>query len=252
MVFVLWMSLLLATILLAITSLTHTRLRLVAVEREGMVREAALRSALDIVAYDIALIGRSHVAALPVDVQIGEHIVRVEAGPGQRLLDLNMANNEQLTALFVRLGESQVTAETIADRILDWRDADDDERARGAERAAYAARPDDAPQNRPFMSVEELRHVLGMTPRHYACAAAYLTVVGGTPAPARDSAHFGPDTRIDGMRVSLRALVADSVGRSHEMVGLAEFETSPERPFLWVAFGEDQLQNLNCPSGEGS
>ncbi len=252
LIFVLWMSLMLATILLAITALTHTRLRLAAVERDEFEREAALRSALDVIAYDIALIGRSHVAALPIEVRVGEYVVLVQAGPGQRLLDLNMANNEQLAALFVRLGESQAVAETIADRILDWRDNDNDERARGAERAAYAMRPENAPQNRPFASVEELKNVLGVTQRQFACAAAHLTVLGGTSAPARDSARFGPDTRIDGMRVSLHASLRDSAGRSHYMVGLAEFQTASDRPFLWVAFGEDRLQNLNCPSGEGS
>ncbi|ABI67052.1 MAG: general secretion pathway protein K [Maricaulis maris] len=251
LIFVLWLSLFLAAVLLSITAMTHTRLRLAAVERDSLEREAALRSALDVVAYDVAQIGRSYVAALPVEVLIGEYLVSVEAGPGQRLTDLNMANDEQLTALFVRLGESQVAAETIADRILDWRDTDDDERARGAERAAYAARPDDAPQNRAFASVEELRHVLGLTPRQFACAATHLTVLGGTSAPARDSARFGPDTRIDGMRISLRASIEVRAGHRHELVGLAEFETSSERPFLWVAFGEDRLQNLNCPSGEG-
>lgn len=251
LIFVLWLSLFLAAVLLTITSMTHTRLRLAAVERDGLEREAALRSALDVVAYDIAQIGRSHVAALPVEVQLGEYVVLVQAGPGQRLIDLNMANEEQLTALFVRLGESQVAAETMADRILDWRDVDDDVRARGAERAAYSARPEDAPENRAFASVEELRHVLGLTPRQYACAATYLTVLGGTLAPARDSARFGPDTRIDGMRVSLRASVFDGAGRRHELVGLAEFETASDRPFLWVAFGEDRLQNLTCPSGGG-
>ena len=82
LIFVLWLSLFLAAVLLTITSMTHTRLRLAAVERDGLEREAALRSALDVVAYDIAQIGRSHVAALPVEVQLGEYVVSVQAGPG--------------------------------------------------------------------------------------------------------------------------------------------------------------------------
>jgi Type II secretion system (T2SS), protein K len=250
LVFVLWLSVLLSAVLLAVTSLTHTRLRLIAAERDEVLRQTALRSALDVVAYDIAQIGRSHLAALPVQVQVGAHPVEVLAGPGQTLLDVNMANEADFRALFVRLGESDVMAQTLADQILDWRDADDRPRSRGAEADAYGSRPDDKPANRPFRSIQELRHVLTITPSRLACVAPYLTVLGGTPPPSRDSARFGPDSRIDGMRVSLRARLLDTAGRQHDLVGLAQFETAPDVPFQWVAFGEDGLHNLTCTRGE--
>lgn len=250
LIFVLWLSAILAAILLAVTALAHNHMRLAAAERDVLARNTALRSALEVVAYDIAQMGRSHLAALPVSVEVGDYVIVVGPGAGQQRLDINMANDADLQALFVRLGESETMAQTLSDQILDWRDTDDRARARGAEAAAYQARPADRPQNRPFQSVEELAHVLAMTPRRFACYAPFFTVLGGTPAPARDSDRFGPDTRIDGMRVSLRAELVDAAGRRHALTGLAEFETAPDRPFLWVAFGEDRLHNLTCPQGE--
>lgn len=250
LIFVLWLSAILAAILLAVTALAHNQMRLAAAERDVLARNTALRSALEVVAFDIAQIGRSHLAALPAAVEVGDYIIVVGPGPGQRRLDINMANDADLQALFIRLGESEAMAQTLSDQILDWRDQDDRTRSRGAEAAAYQTRPADRPQNRPFQSVEELQHVLAMTPRRFACYAPYFTVLGGTPAPARDSDSFGPDTRIDGMRVSLRAELADANGNRHALTGLAEFETASDRPFLWVAFGEDRLHNLTCPQGE--
>ncbi|HUY32908.1 MAG TPA: hypothetical protein VMV69_09015 [Pirellulales bacterium] len=54
----------------------------------------------------------------------------------------------------------------IADAILDWLDADDDQRPYGAERSYYVGQsPAYAPKNGPFASVEELLLVRGVTPQ---------------------------------------------------------------------------------------
>jgi type II secretory pathway component PulK len=56
-------------------------------------------------------------------------------------------------------------SEQIADAILDWIDADDDQRDQGAEREYYSSlSPPYAPRNGPLASIEELLLVKGVTP----------------------------------------------------------------------------------------
>jgi general secretion pathway protein K len=80
-----------------------------------------------------------------------------------------------LTALPLDAG----TADRLAQRILDWRDADDFRRARGAEHDDYVrvgARR--LPRNAHFDRVEELRDVDGMTPELFDRIAPFVTVLG--------------------------------------------------------------------------
>jgi len=72
-----------------------------------------------------------------------------------------------------------ITADAMSQAILDWRDADDFRRLRGAERDEYiksGAR--ELPSNGPFESVDELRFVRGMTPPILRTIASRLTVFG--------------------------------------------------------------------------
>ncbi|MBO6797767.1 type II secretion system protein GspK [Maricaulis sp.] len=249
---VVWMSALMAAILIGVIMLAHNQVRATAGDRVALQREAALQSALEIVAFDISQIGRSHVAQLPVQIDVGGYSVRVSQGRTQVLIDINMANEQQFAALFRQLGHDDLGARTLADRIMDWRDSDQTPRALGGESEAYSARPASAPRNRPFVSVEELQHVLGMSPRLWACAAPYLTVLGGTPLPVRESGSFEATTDETGMRVALLARTITVSGAQHEMAGLAEFRSATEVPFEWVAFGDDRLRTPTCLGGGGA
>ena len=246
---VVWMSALMSAILIGILAVAHNQVRATAGDRSALQRDAALRSALEIVAYDISQIGRSHVAQLPVTIDAGGYRVRVGYGAGHGVLDINMANEDDFAALFLRLGLEDHAARTLADRIMDWRDSDQTPRALGAEEAAYASRPRSAPRNRPFVSVEELQHVIGMSSRIWGCAAPYLTVLGSTPSPLRESGLFEATTDWTGMRLSLQAQTNSLSGDRHVMTGLAEFGSARQLPFEWVAFGDDRLQVAPCSAG---
>jgi type II secretory pathway component PulK len=246
LVFVLWTASLLAAVLLAVTALVQIQLRSARLTQSEFEDQAALRSALDVVAFDVATIGRSHLASLPTDVTLGERTVRVGLAPAHRMLDINMANDEQWATLFRQLGETDEAAARLADEILDWRDSDDRARTRGAEGAEYGARQRDAPQNRDFLSVEELGSVLSVTPRRLACVVPYVTVLGGTPPPAADSGRFAATSSIVGMRVALIATVGRGGGENRSMAALAGFGTRPDVPYEWIAFGEDVLESRPC------
>jgi DNA uptake protein ComE-like DNA-binding protein len=74
-------------------------------------------------------------------------------------LDINSASDEQIRNIFRQDGRAD--ALDLADALLDWRDADDEPRSLGAERAWYEAehRPD--PRNGRFADLTELRLVRG-------------------------------------------------------------------------------------------
>lgn len=85
-------------------------------------------------------------------------IVQREAGR----IDLNTADLDLLTAFFAANGWREDEAHSMAARIIDWRDPDDDTEPGGAENREYqAARMSYGPHNGPFESVDELRQVLG-------------------------------------------------------------------------------------------
>jgi general secretion pathway protein K len=94
-------------------------------------------------------------------------------------LNLNVATDDELRRLFTALRIDAGQADRLAQCILDWRDADDLHRARGAERDAYLrAGAVDLPRNGPFQSIAELRAVQGMSADLYERVQPYLTLLG--------------------------------------------------------------------------
>ena len=85
-------------------------------------------------------------------------------------LDINHADAAELTKV---LG-----SDSLADAIVDWRDADDEARPLGAEAAFYRAAKRAAPANATFGSLQELAMVRGFEGRSIDSLAAWLTVSG--------------------------------------------------------------------------
>jgi general secretion pathway protein K len=99
-------------------------------------------------------------APVSVTVPFGTAQVTIERDAGK--IDLNTAEDALIFALFAANGWKESDARSMADRIADWKDGDDDPRENGAERAQYAAAEIAyGPRNGPFATVEELRQVLG-------------------------------------------------------------------------------------------
>ncbi|MEM1410499.1 MAG: hypothetical protein AAGG79_07140 [Pseudomonadota bacterium] len=94
-------------------------------------------------------------------------------------VDLNQAPEALLLSLLQQRLRGDEPAATIADRVLDWRDGDEAPRPEGAEAPSYASAgsPFQPPNDR-FVSVQELRNVLGMSEDAYASLTGLVTVHG--------------------------------------------------------------------------
>ena len=101
-------------------------------------------------------------------------VVQDEAGK----VDINIAGPVLIRALVLGLGVS--AGEAAVDAILDYRDEDDARRISGAERAEYlAAGRLHGPRNGPFLAVEDLASVLGLTQADADRLRPFVTVHSG-------------------------------------------------------------------------
>lgn len=105
----------------------------------------------------------------------GMVVVRIEDEGGK--VDLNHAPAPILLALLEAAGADPERASTLVDAIHDYRDADQERRAAGAEDPEYlAARLESGSKDAPFDDTEELMQVLGMTRDIHAAMSPYVTV----------------------------------------------------------------------------
>ncbi len=130
------------------------------------------------------LIAGRHVSETPYDWRFANHFVRISVRDEASKIDVNMAPPALLAALFNSVGVDSYRAQSLADAIADFRDADNFTHPHGAEEAEYkTAGLHWGPKNAPFESLEELQQVLGMTPDTYKLVAPDLTIYtisGGT------------------------------------------------------------------------
>ena len=96
----------------------------------------------------------------------GKYTVRIMDESGK--LDINTLNDSSAILfknLLINAGVKAEDADTIADSVLDWKDADDLHRLHGAESDYYRSLPNPyKAKNADFDTVEELLMVKGMTP----------------------------------------------------------------------------------------
>jgi general secretion pathway protein K len=123
-------------------------------------------------------------------------------------VDLNAASPDIVQALFQAGGATPADAKSLAANVSDWRSApliasDLDKR-----RAAYAAAGRDyGPRNAPFVSIEELQMVLGMTPALYRTIAPDITIWSGNAAPDPNTAPPLALAAIPGMTAAQAAMI---------------------------------------------
>jgi len=122
--------------------------------------------------------------------------VRIEREAGR--IDLNAAEASLLSAAFVAGGIDGATADTFASRIIDWRDADVEPVAGGAEAPDYAhAKLDYGPRNGPFESVGELQQLLGLSELNPSILDAFTVYSTRSPTISRENAHPLVQTALD-------------------------------------------------------
>lgn len=99
-------------------------------------------------------------------------------------VDLNAASPQVLQGLFKAAGMNMGDAQTLAQRVVDWRSFGTGSGEASPSDAAYAAAGlPYRPRHGPFASIEELRMVLGMPSAIYQAVASQVTLWSGREAP---------------------------------------------------------------------
>ena len=133
----------------------------------------------------------------PYDFGYGDAEIEVRITDDSGKIDINAANGDLLTGLFVARGIALEQAQALSDAILDWRDPDDEKRPNGAEIADYkGAGLSYGPANAPFNTVSELQQVLGMNYALYEKLEPALTIYSGSAKP---SAAFATAEALEAM-----------------------------------------------------
>lgn len=98
-------------------------------------------------------------------------------------IDLNAAQEPTLKKLLSLILHNEDQATRLTDVIIDWRDVDNIKRPHGAETEDYqAAGMEQKPRNRNFLTMEEFRGVLGITPELYQKLEPWFTLYTGQEA----------------------------------------------------------------------
>ncbi|MBA2563948.1 MAG: general secretion pathway protein GspK [Gemmatimonadetes bacterium] len=178
----------------------------------------------------------------------GRYTLRFEDLSGR--VNVNRTDQQLLANLAQLTGVERARAQAVADAILDWIDADDLHRGRGAERRWYERRGLPPPRNAPALTISELLLVNGVTDEilygggRYKGLARFLTTQGtgkinaNTAPPEVLSAIPGMDrstvTRIVRERErrhlrSLNEVLGDGAEErlaASPVLGVLSFETS--------------------------
>jgi general secretion pathway protein K len=192
---VLWITTLLAVIAASFASSARTQGQLARnmvenAKAEALADGAVHRAVLGILEMEPERAWRTDGRPYRLDYGGGSVVVRVFDEDSK--IDLNAAPAELLGGLFLLLGLDEEQAETLADRIVDFRDEDDEPEPNGAEDPDYeeAGRADGA-LDRPLVTEAELRGVLGMSEELYGRLRPFVTVYSG--AEGIDPTRASPD-----------------------------------------------------------
>jgi general secretion pathway protein K len=123
----------------------------------------------------------------PYQYLVQDVMVEVKVTDERGKLDINTVNEPTWVLLFQNNGLESDEATYLAAAVMDCADADEIERASGAELAAYQSAGIDAgPGNRPFLMIDEVLQVLGMPWDLFKKIEPALTVFSetGMPDPA--------------------------------------------------------------------
>jgi general secretion pathway protein K len=114
---------------------------------------------------------------VPRTLRIGRTLVSARVEDEADKVNPNIASAELLQALLHQVGADPTTAAGVAAAVVEWRLAGGTARQPGPALARYvAAGRDYGPSGAPFVSLEELGAVLGMTPDLLARLAPHVTL----------------------------------------------------------------------------
>ncbi len=112
--------------------------------------------------------------------EVDSQAVYVQASDLGAKLNINNLSEDELKTFLGFVLKDYVTADGLAQSIMDWTDVDDIARLHGGEKDDYIKNGLlTLPANGPFRAIEQLQFVKGMTPQIYATISPYLTTYGG-------------------------------------------------------------------------
>ena len=117
-------------------------------------------------------------------IVIDGHTVVVSLQSEFGKVDLNRASESLIKSMITAAGKGgdDLAVEQVTDSILDWRDRNRNRRLNGAEDADYAAAGlPYGSRDGPFISIQELTQLRGMTPQLFSRLAPLVTVYAGRP-----------------------------------------------------------------------
>jgi len=172
----------LAALLTSAISTSRTNLKIARSQIDQFQLTQAMDAALEIAAFrastDPKFLSTPNAVT---EIEIDGIRVKIEHYTSHAPLDINRASEQKLISFFEFLGTTRETALKISAQALDWRDTDDLTRVNGAENKDYLhLAPDQRPQNRPFISVEEFAFLKDMTTDLFNCARPALSVISGS------------------------------------------------------------------------
>jgi general secretion pathway protein K len=183
LVAVLWITMLLAVIAASFTSSARTEGQLARnmvenAKAEALADGAVYRAVSGLLAPDPEQAWRAD--GTPYHLSYGDGDVTIRIYDEDAKVDLNAAPPELLKGLLQLVGVEAEEAETLADRIVDYRDEDDQPQPHGAEDPDYlkAGRAAGA-IDRPLATTTELLGVLGMSEALYRRLRPLVTVYSG-------------------------------------------------------------------------
>lgn len=245
LIVVIWFAALLALLAAGFASAVRANLRLTSSAVQGAKAEALADAGVELAV--LSLIAGGPDRRFPIDgslrscKMLGLGLVRLRVQDAGGRVSLNLAGERMLQALFIGLGAERDVASTMSDAILDYRDADSNRRANGAERPEYlAAGRGLGPKNAPFDTVEELNQVLRLDPALVVLALPHLTVHSATAGlDARTTTReLAAILSLGADQLPLRVGAATIAG-----VGIpGEFITNSPQKVFWVA-SEARLEN---------
>ncbi len=133
-------------------------------------------------------------------------------------IDLNMARPELLAGLLRSAGVEEDEAARLSERIVDWRDPDDQPLPNGAEASDYRAEGLDLDvANRPFITPDEIQRVPGVTMAVYARIAPAVTVYSRRPGVNPATAPLAALMALPGVdEASMESIIAGRISLEDE------------------------------------
>ena len=140
----------------------------VSLARAHWLAEGCVSVVRAVAATELADPTRADAAWRSIDEVVGDSPLTGNTGcdlsvrPAGTTLNVNTADAAQLRRVFLALHVMPMSADSLVDAILDWRDPDDEPRPNGAERAWYQERQRFIPRNGPIADVRELTRIRGL------------------------------------------------------------------------------------------